>query len=311
MDLFFVLLIIMLCLGVGDLIVGVSNDAANFLNSAIGSKAAKMWVIFAVASVGILFGAIFSSGMMEVARKGIFNPQFYSLRELFMIFLAVMLTDIVLLDLYNTLGLPTSTTVSLVFELLGASLFVGFLKTHSSNEAFAMINSAGALKIISGIFLSVIVAFSSGAIIMYITRFIFTFNLKKTMKRYGGIFAGICLSMIVGFILLKGMKKTTLLPKETIDFLKSHLLQIILVNAAIFTVIFQIFILKKKNVFPVLILIGTGALAMAFAGNDLVNFIGVPIAALGSYRLIEANGGLADISAEQLAEKVASLTFCW
>ena len=221
MDIYLVSLYILAGLAVFDLMVGVSNDAVNFLNSSIGSKAAPRYVIMIIASLGMLAGVTFSSGMMEVARKGIFHPQFFLMPELITIFLAVMLTDIILLDLFNTFGLPTSTTVSIVFELLGAAVAVSLIKIRAAGESFSLlgsyINSEKALVIISGILLSVVIAFACGAVVQFLTRLIFTFDYQKRLKRYGGLWGGIALSTITYFILIKGSKGASFLTPEVLS----------------------------------------------------------------------------------------------
>src|SRR5210317_2088777 len=208
---YLILVVILFALAISDLIVGVSNDAVNFLNSAIGSKAAPKWVIFLMASLGVLIGATFSNGMMEVARKGIFHPDMFFFSEIMVIFLAVMITDVILLDMFNTFGMPTSTTVSIVFELLGAAVAVSIVKIKSSGGSVVMelsqyINSSKALAIITGILMSVFIAFSVGAIVQYITRLIFTFKYRDTMKYFGSIFGGLAITAITYFIFIKGMK---------------------------------------------------------------------------------------------------------
>lgn len=291
---FLVIVIVLVGLAISDLVVGVSNDAVNFLNSAIGSKVAPVRIILIIAAVGILFGATFSNGMMEVARKGIFYPSEFSFSNIMLIFLAVMLTDIILLDLFNTLGLPTSTTVSIVFELLGSAVGMAFLRI-SQDEAQTLldlgsyINSAKALAIISGILLSVVVAFSVGAIVQYISRLIFTFNYKKSIKYYGAIWGGLAITAITYFILIKGAKGSTLIKNP--EMLKENTLKIMLLGFLFWT--FLSFLLQnvfKINILKVIVLIGTFALAMAFAGNDLVNFIGVPLAGLSSYKEFITSG---------------------
>jgi len=218
MDIYYFSVMILLGLAVCDLIVGVSNDAVNFLNSSIGSKVAPLYIIMIIASLGMLAGVTFSSGMMEVARKGIFHPRFFLMPELITIFLAVMLTDILLLDLFNTFGLPTSTTVSIVFELLGAAVAVSLMKIYLANGDFATlvdyINTGKALVIILGILLSVVIAFFFGVVIQFISRLVFTFNYMKRLKRYGGIWGGIALSVITYFILIKGTKGASFLSPE-------------------------------------------------------------------------------------------------
>ena len=283
-------------LAVIDLIVGVSNDAVNFLNSALGSKAISFKTIMIVASVGVAVGAIFSSGMMEVARKGIFNPGEFMFDEIMVIFMAVMITDIILLDFFNSIGLPTSTTVSIVFELLGAAVAIAILKVYSSGDPLSnllnFINTSKATEIIFGIVVSVLIAFTVGGIIQWITRFLMTFNFEDKNKWYGAIFSGIALTAITYFIFIKGIKGTTyaddnlsLLNGLTIkDFLELKVGWIIVVSS-IFWSLSSFVMIKflKTNIYKLIIIVGTFALALAFAGNDLVNFIGVPVAAYNSY----------------------------
>ncbi|PJZ54824.1 inorganic phosphate transporter [Leptospira adleri] len=308
MDFFLIIVILMAILGIGDLLVGVSNDAVNFTNSAVGSKASSKRIILVVAGIGIILGALSSSGMMEVARKGIFHPSGFALQDLMFLFLAVMLTDIVLLDLYNTLGLPTSTTVSLVFELLGAALAIAFLKTGTLNGAFQIINSESALKIIFGIVTSVIVAFFSGMILQFFFRFIFSFDLKRTMKYFGGLFGGLSVTTVIFFTLLTAMKGSSLITSEMSKFLNDNFTNILLISFAGFSVFFQILVLLEWNILKFLVLVGTGSLAMAFASNDLVNFIGVPLASFTTWTLIQ-QGGDASAMATGLAGNVATPSF--
>ncbi|XLS29837.1 anion permease [Flavobacteriaceae bacterium M23B6Z8] len=277
-------------LAIIDLVVGVSNDAVNFLNSAIGSRAVSLRTIMIVASIGIAIGAVFSSGMMEVARKGIFNPGEFIFEEIMIIFMAVMITDILLLDLFNSLGLPTSTTVSIVFELLGASVAIAMIQIYQDNasvsELVNYINSSQAIEIIRGIFLSVLIAFVVGAFIQYISRLIFSFQYERNLKFTGGIFGGISLTAITYFILIKGLKGVSFIKPETLDWVDAHKMTILMSSLVIWTLLSQLYIsLFKGNILRVIIIVGTFALAMAFAGNDLVNFIGVPIAAWQSYTL--------------------------
>lgn len=297
---FVIFVVILFLLAISDLIVGVSNDAVNFLNSALGSKAFPFWAVMIVASVGIIFGATFSSGMMEVARKGIFHPQMFSFSEIMVVFLAVMLTDILLLDLFNTLSLPTSTTVSIVFELLGAAVAVSVIKLAGDPEGAStlndFINSGKALAIIAGILLSVIVAFTLGMIVQYITRIVFTFNYNKTIRYFGAVWGSIAITAIVYFILIKGAKGSSFITGEQLEWIKHNALQIISVSFIFWTVLLQLLSwFTKLNILRLIILVGTFALAMAFAGNDLVNFIGVPLAGLKSYTTyMEAGGGNPD-----------------
>jgi len=286
---YIILVVILFALAISDLIVGVSNDAVNFLNSAIGSKVAPRYVIMIIASIGIIIGTTFSSGMMEVARKGIFHPDQFYFSEIMIIFLAVMLTDVVLLDVFNTLGLPTSTTVSIVFELLGSAVAVALVKINHLGQTAAdlanYINSAKALAIISGILLSVIVAFSVGSIVMYLTRLVFSFNHKVTFKYFGAIWGGIAITAITYFILIKGAKGSSFLTKDTTLWIKENTALIILYSFIGWAILLQLlYWIIKLDILKMIVLVGTFALAMAFAGNDLVNFIGVPLAGLKSFQ---------------------------
>lgn len=291
-SIYIVIVGVLFILAISDLVVGVSNDAVNFLNSAVGSKAASFKVIMLVAALGVVVGATFSSGMMEVARKGIFHPQMFYFSEIMIIFFAVMITDVILLDTFNTFGLPTSTTVSIVFELLGAAVAISLLKVmNDSGLAISdYINSSKALAIISGILLSVVVAFISGAIIQYISRLIFSFRFKRKMKLYGAIWGGISITAITYFILIKGLKGSSYAGYEMADgtilkeWVKVNALMIIAFSFLLWTVLLQLITwLFKINISKIIVLVGTFALAMAFAGNDLVNFIGVPLAGYESY----------------------------
>ncbi len=279
--------IILFFLAISDLIVGVSNDAVNFLNAAVGSKAASFKTIMIFAAFGVFIGAVFSTGMMEVARKGIFHPEFFSLNEIMVIFLAVMLTDVIMLDLFNTFGMPTSTTVSIVFELLGAAVALSVIKIYSNPDALSIseyINSAKALAIISGILLSVVVAFTAGLLIQYLSRFIFTFQYEKQMKYFGALFGGIAIAIITYFILIKGAKHAAFMTDALKTSIKENSFQLIIYSFIFWTIILQIlYSFFKINILKIIVLIGTFALGLAFAGNDLVNFIGVPIAGYSSY----------------------------
>jgi len=292
---YIIIVVVLFTLAVSDLIVGVSNDAVNFLNSAIGSKAAPFKIIIIIAALGILAGATFSSGMMEVARKGIFHPDQFYFSEIMIIFLAVMITDVILLDFFNTFGLPTSTTVSIVFELLGGAVAISLIKISSSPDGIAnigtYINSGRALLIISGILLSVFIAFTVGAVVQYITRLIFSFNYKKSLKFFGSVWGGFAVTSIIYFIIIKGAKGSSFISGENIDWIKGHTMAILIISFAGFTVLMQLLIwLFKLNVLKLIVLIGTFALAMAFAGNDLVNFIGVPLAGFESFKIFAAQG---------------------
>ena len=288
MDYYPILVIALLILAVADLMVGVSNDAVNFLNSAVGSKVASRKVILGIAAAGIFVGASFSSGMMEVARKGIFNPEYFSFADVMVIFMAVMITDILLLDLFNTLGMPTSTTVSIVFELLGASVVTGLLAISANPDVassiWELITYEKASQIIAGIFLSIGVAFSIGAIVQFFTRLLFTFRFEERLKKYGALFAGFAIAIIVYFMLVKGIKGAAFVTPEFAESVSSSGLSIVLIT--FFASAMAVFLLErifKINPLKVVVLLGTFSLAMAFAGNDLVNFIGVPITGYQSY----------------------------
>lgn len=286
---YLVLVIVLFILAISDLIVGVSNDAVNFLNSAIGSKAAPFKVIMIIAALGILVGATFSGGMMEVARKGIFHPEYFYFSEIIIIFLAVMITDVILLDMFNTFGLPTSTTVSIVFELLGAAVAISIIKIVSSPETAKelgeYINTGNALAIIFGILLSIVIAFSIGAIVQFITRIVFSFNYKKRLKYFGAIWGGIAITAITYFILIKGAKGASFMSDEVKLLIKENTLLILSTSFIAWTILLQLLNwIIKLNVLKLIVLVGTFALAMAFAGNDLVNFIGVPLAGYESFK---------------------------
>ena len=312
---YLIFVIVLFALAISDLVVGVSNDAVNFLNSAIGSKVASLKVILVVAAIGILVGATFSSGMMEVARKGIFHPQNFYFSEIMIIFLAVMITDVILLDAFNTFGMPTSTTVSIVFELLGASVAISLIKIYNDPNALEIsqyINSAKALGIISGILLSVVIAFTIGAFVQYIARLIFSFNYKKTLTYFGAIWGGIAITAITYFILIKGANGASFMTPETVEFINEHSLQIMLASFFGWTIILQLISwLTKLNILKFIVLVGTFALAMAFAGNDLVNFIGVPLAGYESFNSFIANPGAEPdvFLMTSLTEKVKTPTF--
>lgn len=294
-QIYIIMLIVLGVLAVVDLIVGVSNDAVNFLNSAIGSKAISFKTTMIVASVGVLLGAMFSSGMMEIARSGIFVPSMFSFNDVMMIFLAVMITDILLLDVFNSLGLPTSTTVSIIFELLGAAVCLALYKIYVSDDSFdtlgAYINTKKASAIVYSILLSVLLSFSVGSFVQYISRLIFTFHYEKKLKYFGAIFGGVAISAITFFILIKGLKGVSFISKEQFTWINEHQFLILAINFAFFLVFSQVLISYFKiNILKVIIIIGTFALALAFAGNDLVNFIGVPIAAFNSYEIFQGSG---------------------
>ncbi len=292
-NIYLIILIFIFCLAVFDLMVGVSNDAVNFLQSALGAKAASFRVVLLVAAAGVFFGAVSSNGMMEIARHGIFLPQYFYFSELMCIFLAVMVTDVVLLDVFNSLGLPTSTTVSLIFELLGGTVALAMIKSISSDGAlqFAeMINTDKALTVIIGIFLSIAIAFFFGTLVQYITRIIFTFNYKKNLKWFAGLFGGVAITSILYFLLIKGAKDASFMTEDVKHWISNNAFLIVTVCFLGSTLLMQIVHFLKGNVFKFVVLLGTFALAMAFAGNDLVNFIGVPLAGLSSFNDYMANG---------------------
>lgn len=321
-NIYLLMIIALAFLAVADLVVGVSNDAVNFLNSAIGSKAISFKTIMIVASLGVAVGAIFSSGLMEVARKGIFNPSEFMFDEIMIIFMAVMITDILLLDFFNTVGMPTSTTVSIVFELLGASVAMALIKIGADGGSFTdvvnYINTSKATEIILGILLSVVVAFSVGAFVQWVSRLLLSYNFERKANWVGALFGGIALSGITYFIFLKGMKGTPfagesfdLLGGATIqEFLENQVLAIVGVSLVFWSLLSYLVVTTLKyNIYKLIIIVGTFALALAFAGNDLVNFIGVPIAAWQSYEAWAASGiAASDFSMEVLASKVPTPT---
>ncbi|MCP4745453.1 MAG: inorganic phosphate transporter [Desulfobacteraceae bacterium] len=314
MWLFAVIVGLLFCFAIIDLMVGVSNDAVNFLNSSMGSRVAPRKTILIIAGFGILAGVTFSSGMMEVARKGIFHPSLFFMPELITIFLAVMLTDVLLLDLFNTFGLPTSTTVSIVFELLGAAVAISLVKIFSNGQSILQlpeyINTAKALAIISGILLSIGIAFFSGAIVQFLTRVLFTFNYQARLKRYGAVWCGFALTMITYFILIKGSKGASFITPLMMTWIKTHTLAIIVCGFIGFSILFQIVItFTRINVLKPVVLTGTFALAMAFAANDLVNFIGVPLAGFHAFDLAKGAASPTTLSMGAMQKSVQTNTF--
>jgi len=326
-NIYLLMVVALVALAVADLVVGVSNDAVNFLNSALGSKVISFRTIMIVASIGIFIGCVFSSGMMEVARKGIFNPGEFYFNEIMIIFMAVMITDILLLDFFNTIGMPTSTTVSIVFELLGASVAMALIKIGMDNGSFSdvvnYINTSKAAQIIGGILLSVFVAFSIGAIVQWISRLLLSYDFDTKPTWVGAVFGGVALTALTYFILMKGIKGTSyakesfdLIGGVTIkDFLENNVFQIVMYTSVFMSLLSYAFIqFFKFNIYKIIIGVGTFGLALAFAGNDLVNFIGVPIAAWQSYEAWLASGVAAnEFSMEVLATKVPTpnfLLFC-
>ena len=309
-NIYLLMLVALVILAVLDIVVGVSNDAINFLNSAIGSKAISMRTIMIVASLGIFVGAVYSSGLMEVARKGIFVPAMFTFDEIMMIFLAVMITDILLLDFFNTLGLPTSTTVSIVFNLLGAAIVISLIKIGANDEQSISdlgkyINKEKAIEIISGILLSVVIAFSVGALVQWISRRIFTFHFDKKMKHFGAVFGGVALAAILYFIFMKGLKGSPFYSNLK-GFLEGNEYYIMIGSFVFFTLFSYAFQkITKKSILLVVIAVGTFGLALAFSGNDLVNFIGVPMAAYHSYEAWSSSGAAAtEFTMEVLDKKM-------
>lgn len=288
------IVVFLFLLAIFDLVVGVSNDAVNFLNSAIGSKAASFKTVITVAAIGVFFGAALSNGMMEIARHGIFQPEQFYFQELMCIFLAVMVTDVILLDIFNTLGMPTSTTVSMVFELLGGTFVLAIVKIAADETGLLgfgdLLNTEKALSVIIGIFLSVAIAFFFGTIVQYISRLIFTFNYTGRLKYTIGIFGGIATTAIIYFMLIKGLKDSSFMTTENKQWVQDNTLTLTTYCFIGFTILMQILHWCKVNVFKVIVLMGTFALATAFAGNDLVNFIGVPLAGLSAFQDFAANG---------------------
>ena len=309
-NIYLFILIAIAILAVIDIVVGVSNDAVNFLNSAIGYKAISFRTIMAVASLGIFIGAVFSSGMMEVARNGIFVPGQFMFDEIMIIFIAVMITDVLLLDFFNTLGLPTSTTVSIVFNLLGAAVMMSLFKISQSDaltlaDLPSFINTKKATEIITGILLSVVIAFSVGAFVQWVSRVLFSFNTQKTLKYFGPLFGGLALIAITYFIFLKGLKGTPYY--GDLKGLVEGREQLIVLGGFLFWVLFSYLfeLIFKKSVLFFVIAVGTFGLALAFSGNDLVNFIGVPMAAYHSYEAwISSGAGASSFSMGILESKV-------
>ena len=292
------IVIFLLCLAVFDLFVGVSNDAVNFLQSAIGAKVAKFRTVLIIASCGVVLGAIMSSGMMDIARHGIMSPDHFTFEEVMTLFLAVMVTDVIVLDVFNTLGMPTSTTVSLVFELLGGAFILSTLKMWGdpSLNYSVLLNSDKALEVIIGIFASVAIAFFFGVIVMWISRVVFTFNYKKHSRYSIAIFGGIAFTALSYFILMKGLGKSPYLPAEWRDYISDNIGMLLVITFVVSAIVMEFLHLCRVNIFKFTVLMGTFGLAMAFAGNDLVNFIGVPLAGLSSYQdyMANANGAAPD-----------------
>lgn len=285
------IVVFLLCLAVFDLFVGVSNDAVNFLNSAIGAKVAKFRTVLIVASAGVAIGAVMSSGMMDVARHGIMQPANFSFYDVMTIFLAVMVTDVIVLDMFNTLGMPTSTTVSLVFELLGGTFVLAAIKIAADPMlGFAdLLNTDKALSVIVAIFVSVAIAFFFGMIVQWLSRIVFTFNYKKHSRYSIALFGGIAFTALSYFIFLKGLGKSRFIAEDVRTWIDSNISLLLLYTFIGSTIMMQVLHMLRVNVFKFIVLMGTFALAMAFAGNDLVNFIGVPLAGMDSFRDYMAN----------------------
>ena len=292
------IVVFLLCLAVFDLFVGVSNDAVNFLNSAIGAKVAKFRTVLIVASAGVAIGAVMSSGMMDVARHGIMQPSNFSFYDVMTIFLAVMVTDIIVLDMFNTLGMPTSTTVSLVFELLGGTFILAVLKVSADpNLAFGdLLNTDKALSVIIAIFVSVAIAFVFGIIVQWLSRIVFTFNYKRHSRYSIAIFGGIAFTALAYFIFLKGIAKSHYIAEDVRTWVEANTQMLLLATFVGSSIVMEVLHLLRINIFRLIVLMGTFALAMAFAGNDLVNFIGVPLAGLDSYNDYVANSGGVGVS---------------
>ena len=320
MDMYLFFVVVLFALAISDLMVGVANDAVNFLNSAIGSKVTSRTVILIVASLGIIMGATFSNGMMEVARSGLFHPQHFLFTEVIVLFMAVMFTDVLLLDFFNTFGLPTSTTVSLVFGLLGAAVGITWLKVSGGATIMVdgvetvgkvgdFINSSKALAIISSILLSVVFSFIFGIIVQWVSRLIFSFNFERTLKYYGSLWSGAAISAITYFILIKGLKSASFMTDENYHIFKDNTFSILLAVFLGSTILLQLLLwFFKVNPLKVVVLMGTFALALAFAGNDLVNFIGVPLAGFESFKIFQANGGN-DLLMDGLNNPVSTETY--
>ena len=289
------IVIFLFVLAVFDLVVGVSNDAVNFLQSAVGAKAASFKTVLFIAGIGVFIGASLSNGMMDIARHGIYQPEHFYFAEIMCILLAVMLTDVVLLDVFNTMGMPTSTTVSMVFELLGGTFALALIKVHGSDTlGFGdLINTDKALSVIMGIFLSVAIAFFFGMLVQWLARVVFTFNYTKKMKYSIGIFGGIAATSIIYFMLIKGLKDSSFMTPENKQWIQDNTTLLIGCFFVFFTLLMQVLHWRKVNVFKVVVLLGTFALALAFAGNDLVNFIGVPLAGYSSFIDYTTNGAAA------------------
>ncbi len=314
METYLIVLIVLIILAFTDLIVGVANDAVNFLNSAYGSKVAPRYIVLIVASLGVIIGTLFSSGMMEIARKGIFNPEMFNFSEVMAIFVAVMITDVLLLDFYNTFGIPTSTTVSLISSLLGGSVAISFIKIYQAGKSWELIGSYINITRVSAIFsailFSVAISFLVGSIIQFISRLIFTFNYEKRFRRYGAIWSALAFTSITYFIFIKGAKGASFLNDEAIDWIINNTSILLGVSIIFWTIVFQLLLwVTKIDILKPIILVGTFSLALAFAANDLVNFIGVPLAGLSAYQIASNSANPFEITMAALRESVKANSF--
>ena len=315
MEIYLLIVLVLVALAIVDLVVGVANDAANFLSSAIGSKVTVRWVILTVASIGLLAGTLTSNGLMEIARNGVFHPGMFSFHDVMMIFLAVMICDVIMLDLFNTFGLPTSTTVSLIFELLGAAVFVALYKIWTSPPETVgiltdYINSARALTLISAILASVVIALVFGSVIMFISRLLFSFSYKNSFRKFGAIYSGLCLTAIAYFAVFKGLKYSTIISREDFLWISDNIQMLLLASFTGFTVLMALLQhLFKVNILKIIVLAGTWALALAFAGSDLANFIGVTMGGIDSYVIasqhVASGGNIDTLLMSDLAKPVA------
>ena len=315
MEIYLLIVLFLIALAIIDLVVGVANDAANFLSSAIGSKVTMRWIILTVASLGLLAGTLTSNGLMEIARSGVFHPGMFTFNDVMMIFLAVMICDVIMLDLFNTFGLPTSTTVSLIFELLGAAVFVALYKiwTSPAEDVGVLtdyINSARAMTLISAILASVVIALIFGSLIMYISRLLFSFSYQKSFKKFGAIYAGLCLTAIAYFAIFKGLKYSTIISREDFLWISDNMQMLLMASFVGFTLLMALLqYLFKINILKIIVLAGTWALALAFAGSDLANFIGVTIGGIDSYNIAAAHsaagGNIDTLLMSDLAKPVA------
>ena len=307
------IVIFLFVLAIFDLVVGVSNDAVNFLQSAVGAKAASFKTMLFIAAIGVFIGAALSNGMMDIARHGIYQPEHFYFAEIMCILLAVMLTDVVLLDVFNTMGLPTSTTVSMVFELLGGTFAISLIKVYSDNSLVLgdLINTDKALSVIMAIFVSVAIAFFFGMLVQWLARIVFSFNYKKHMKYSIALFGGIAATSIIYFMLIKGLKDSSFMTPENKVWIQENTLMLIGSCFVFFTILMQILHWCRVNIFKIVVMLGTFALALAFAGNDLVNFIGVPLAGYSSYMDYINNGTAAGVDGHLMTSLLGPAKTPW